>query len=59
MLDPTDFDSDDRDWMRHVWKGIVREALGLPMDDPVWLDRPALSRMTDSSTEQLKPFCGN
>jgi len=58
LLNPTDPDSDDRDWMRQVWEGIVREALGLPVTWPNWLDRPALSRLTVSSPELLKPFTG-
>lgn len=56
LLNPTDPDSDDRDWMRQVWEGIVCEALGLPYQEPAWLDRPALSRLTVSSPELLKPF---
>lgn len=56
LLNPTDPDSDDRDWMRQVWQGIVQERLGLPCREPAWLDRPALSRLTVSSPELLKPF---
>jgi hypothetical protein len=58
LLNPTDAGSDDRDWMHQVWEGIVREALGLPQAEPAWLDRPALSRLTVSSPELLKPFAG-
>ncbi|MGB3306362.1 MAG: hypothetical protein WBA63_09285 [Thermomicrobiales bacterium] len=58
LLNPTDPDSDDRDWMRQVWAGIVRERLGLRYQEPAWLDRPALSRLTVSSPELLKPFAG-
>lgn len=56
LLNPTDPDSEDRDWMRQVWEGIVREELQLPHQWPGWLDRPALSRLTVSSPELLKPF---
>ncbi len=56
LLNPTDPDSDDRDWMRQVWEGLVREALGLPHQWPAWLDRPALSRHTISSPALLQPF---
>jgi len=58
LLNPTDPESEDRDWMRQVWEGIVRETLGLPVTWPAWLDRPALSRLTVSSPELLKPFAG-
>lgn len=56
LLNPTDPASDDRDWMRQVWEGIVHERLGLQCQEPAWLDRPALSRLTVSSPELLKPF---
>lgn len=56
LLNPTDPDSEDRDWMRQVWEGIMREELGLPYEWPAWLDRPALSRLTISSPELRKPF---
>jgi hypothetical protein len=42
--------------MRQVWGGIVREAHGHPHAESVWLDRPALSRLTVSNPELLKPF---
>jgi len=58
LLDPTDLDSDERDWLRQLWHGIVREELGLDPRWPAWLDRPALSRLTISSPELLKPFAG-
>jgi len=56
LLNPTDPASDDRDWMRQVWEDIVRDALGLQCEEPDWLDRPALSRLTVSSPALLKPF---
>jgi hypothetical protein len=56
LLNLTDPDSDDRDWMSRVWEGIVREALRLSVADPAWVDRPALSRLTVSCPELLKPF---
>ena len=56
LLNPTDPDSDDRDWMRQVWEWIVREELGLSSVEPPWLDRPAVSRLTISSPELWRPF---
>jgi hypothetical protein len=56
LLNPTDPDSEDRAWMREVWEGIVRVALGLPVEEPGWLDRPALSRLSISSPKLLHPF---
>ncbi len=56
LLNPTDPEREDRDWIRQAWEGIVREALGLPVVEPAWLDRPALSRLTISGPELLRPF---
>lgn len=56
LLNPTDPDSDDRDWMHSIWEGIVREAYGLSYDWPEWLSRPALTRITTSSPALMHPF---
>ncbi len=58
LLNPTVPDSEDRDWMRQLWEGIVREELGLLHSWPAWLDRPALSRLTISGPDLLEPFTG-
>jgi len=55
-LNPTDPDSDDRDWVRQAWDYILRSELGLPTTEPAWLDLPALSRLTASHPRLLKPF---
>lgn len=56
LLNPTNPDSDDRDWMRQVWEWIVRDELDVETAEPAWLDRPAISRLTVSSPELLRPF---
>src|SRR5215210_6040004 len=57
LPNPTDSQSDDRDWIRQLWDYIVRvDALGLEAAEPTWLDRPAVSRVTASSAELLRPF---
>ena len=56
LLNPTDPDSDDRTWMRQVWESLVREALGLPVSEPAWLDRPAVTRTSVSSAALLHLF---
>jgi hypothetical protein len=35
---------------------LIRKGLGLPVEEPPWLDRPALSRITASSPHMLRPF---
>jgi hypothetical protein len=33
-----------------VWAALIREALGQPLALPAWVDRPAMSRITVSTT---------
>jgi len=56
LLNPTDPESEDRQWMRAVWDRQIAKGLGWPWVEPDWLDRPALSRLTISGPELLKPF---
>ncbi|MGI8558533.1 MAG: hypothetical protein ACR2ND_09525 [Solirubrobacteraceae bacterium] len=57
LLNPTDPDEESRDWIKQLWDYIVRsDALDLPVDEPPWLDRPALSRTTLSTPRLLRPF---
>jgi hypothetical protein len=56
LLNPTDPELEDCDWMRQLWEGLIREELGLRQTWPAWLDRPALSRITISSPALLRPF---
>ena len=56
LLNPTDPDSDDRDWINEVWRLIICQALELPCEEPDWLDRPALSKLAITSPALLKPF---
>jgi len=56
LLNPTDPNSEDRDWIRICWEMLVRRAHRLPVEEPTWLDRPALSRITGSSPHMLRPF---
>jgi hypothetical protein len=56
LLNPTDPDSEDRDWIEQTWDAIAREHLGLPIAQPSWLDRPALTRLAITSPYLLAPF---
>ena len=57
LLNPTDPEADDRDWVRQVWLYLIREAIGLPASRPRWFNRPAFSRISASSPAVLKPLC--
>jgi len=72
LLNPTDPDSPNRDWINDTWQRVISNALELPIADPAWLDVPAVGRLTISSPhlhrllaalnedrayhEQIKPF---
>jgi hypothetical protein len=72
LLNPTDPDSEDRDWTRQAWEWLLRKQLGLPAPEPSWLDQPAIGRHSISGpalhrllatlnegltyTGQIKPF---
>lgn len=56
LRNPTDPDSENRDWIRELWVFLIREALGLPAKEPSWLDRPAISRVSISSPAMLRAF---
>ena len=56
LINPTDPESDDREWIHKLWEGIVTEALGHGYQWPAWLDHPAIGRITASSPQMLKSF---
>lgn len=56
LLNPTDPDSEDREWIARVWLDIIRRALGLPTKLPDFENLPALSRLTVSSPAVMRPL---
>lgn len=72
LLNPTDPESNDRDWTGQAWLNIVREALGRRTERLGFENLPAIGRITVSSpaimkalqslnhgkpyAEQIKPF---
>ena len=56
LLNPTDPENPSRDWIGELWKYLISETLGQPVAPPLWLDRPAVSRLTVSSPWLLRPF---
>ena len=45
LLNPTDPNSEDRDWITTLWHVIVRQRLGLAVELPAWLDEAAITRV--------------
>jgi hypothetical protein len=58
LLNPTDSDSEDREWIAQVWLGIVRSALGKHSHPLPFEKTPAIGRITVSSPAILRPLEG-
>lgn len=72
LLNPTDPDNDNRDWITHAWEYLLTAEDGAATEEPEWFDRPAVGRLTATNpglhrllsplnegrsyTDQLKPF---
>jgi hypothetical protein len=56
LLNPMDLGQEDRGWIKQVWAALVREALGERLSLPPWVDRPALARVTVSTTGIWRTF---
>ena len=72
LSNPTDLDSNDREWIPQIWLNIIRRALGLRTQPLPFENRPAVGRISISSPavmrsleslnegrpydQQLKPF---
>ena len=55
-MNPTDPESNNRDWIRSTWLRIVKEALGIESAEPEWLDQPAIMRAPVSTPVLLDRF---
>jgi hypothetical protein len=54
LRNPTDFESDDRDWIRQAWTMIVRRALDLPTEPLDFEHLPAVGRVTITSPRTMR-----
>ena len=46
LQNPIDPEEESRDWIKQFWEIIIGEALGAKIKRPVWMSRPAISRIT-------------
>jgi hypothetical protein len=51
LLNPTDPDSDDRDWIRLYWQHTLDLAHGRPSAEPGWYGRPTIGRTAITSPD--------
>jgi len=56
LLNPTDPESEDRDWIAQVWLNIIRRALGLSTEKLKFEDSPAVGRISVSSPAVIQPL---
>jgi len=56
LLNPTDPESEDREWIAQAWLGIVRRALRLPTQHPSFEDQPAVGRTSITSPAVMRPL---
>jgi hypothetical protein len=56
LLNPTNPESGDRQWIGQVWHEIVQKALGLPTCALEFDDLPAVGRITVSSPAIMRPW---
>ncbi len=54
VLPPLDLTRDE--WVDQAWRLLAATDLGVVVDDPDWLDDPALTRHTITSPRLLEPF---
>jgi hypothetical protein len=56
LLNPTDLDNDDRDWIGQTWLNMVRKCLRYPVDALPFGSLPAVGRITVSSPARARPL---
>jgi hypothetical protein len=54
LLNPTDPESEDRNWIGQVWLKLIRQVLGLETEKLVFENLPAIGRITISSPMVMK-----
>ena len=55
LLNPTDPESEDRDWIAQAWLNMIRRALNLGTQDLKFGQRPGVGRITVSSPAVMRP----
>lgn len=56
LLNPTDLQDEDRDWIAQAWTNIICKALGLPTKRLGFENSPAVGRITVSGPAVMKPL---
>jgi hypothetical protein len=56
LLNPIDPELEDREWIRQVWEGLVREAMGESRFNPTWGETPAMMKSAVTTPVLLDRF---
>jgi hypothetical protein len=56
LLSPLTAGHSGRAWIPMIWEAFIREALGEPLQLPSWVDRPAVTRITVSTTALWRAY---
>jgi hypothetical protein len=56
LLNPTDPESEDREWIAQVWLRMIRNAMGLPTRKPSFEHQPAVGRTSITSPAVMRPL---
>jgi hypothetical protein len=56
LLNPTDPESEDREWIAHAWLGMIRKALGLSTENQNFGLQPAIGRTSITSPAVMRPL---
>jgi hypothetical protein len=56
LLNPTDPESEDREWIAQSWLRMIRKALGLRTQSPNFEHQPAVGRISITSPAVMRPL---
>jgi hypothetical protein len=56
LLNPTDPESEDREWIAQAWLAMIRKTVGLPTKNPSFEHQPAVGRTSITSPAVMRPL---
>jgi hypothetical protein len=56
LLNPTDPESGDREWIAQVWLGMIHSSLGMPTQNSGFEHQPAIGRTSITSPALMRPL---
>ncbi|MHB8217803.1 MAG: hypothetical protein ACYDDS_17150 [Candidatus Sulfotelmatobacter sp.] len=56
LLNPTDPESEDREWIAQAWLGMIRKSLGLSTQNTNFGQQPAIGRTSITSPAVMRPL---